>query len=97
MADVGNSSVVPDPTLDRVFFLRRDSATVIAFNRSNFTLVGALTIPGVSSFTVSSLVRWGDDGLAFRTAENQVFLIRIPETWFAASSTNRRRGQLTSQ
>lgn len=35
--------------------------------------------------TVGSLVRWGDDGLAFwSTANNEVVLIRIPRSWFTS-------------
>ena len=90
-------SVVPDPTLDRVFILTSElpAAVIYAFNRSNFTLVGSLRIPGIAGFTVGTLVRWGDDGLTFRSG-NQVFLIRIPAAWFTLTA-NRRRGQLISQ
>jgi len=38
-------------------------------------MVGELLIPGVSG-TASSLVRWGTNGLAFRTSTGQVFLLQ---------------------
>jgi hypothetical protein len=92
------ADAVPDSTIGRVFFLSLEWPHVLirVFDRNNFTLVGTLRIPFVFSFTISSLVRWGDDGLAFRTADSQVFLIRIPSTWIGAPLT-RRRGQITSQ
>ena len=86
------NSFVPDSTLNLVFFM--SSGVINVFNRLNYTFVGTLTVPPGGLFTDSSLVRWGNDGLAFRT-DTQVFLIRIPSGWAAPSG--RRPGQITSQ
>lgn len=66
------ASVVPDAALNRVYFLTQanaTSATVLAFDRTTFLPVGALTVPGLSGLG-ASLVRWGSHGLAFRTAKD---------------------------
>ncbi len=72
--------VRPDSTVGRTFFLTRDPflsfrKRLLAFDQGTFTLVGSLDILGASS-TATSLIRWGEDGLAFRTSANQVVIIR---------------------
>jgi hypothetical protein len=71
------SLVAPDSTVGLVFFLTGSAPTVTlrAFDLVTFLQVGTVDIPGVVG-TYSSLIRWGADGLAFRTSGNQVFLIR---------------------
>ncbi len=73
------SLVAPDSTAGLVFFLTGSAPTVQlkAFDPVTFLQVGVLDIPDVVG-TYSSLIRWGADGLAFRTSGNQVFLIRTP-------------------
>ena len=78
----GSSSIafVPDTTAGRVYFVTQDpqsSTNLIlkAFNIDTFLLVGSLTIPGVSG-SPTSLVRWGANGLAFRTTGDQLFIIQ---------------------
>jgi hypothetical protein len=74
-----NTLVLPDPSANRVYFLIASLSgssttwTLKAFNLTTFVLTGSLVIPGVSG-TPTSLIKWGDDGLAFRTSANQVFL-----------------------
>ncbi|HMH41941.1 MAG TPA: NF038122 family metalloprotease, partial [Pyrinomonadaceae bacterium] len=65
--------VLPDPTTNRVYFLSTDSspAVLIGFDKTTFKQTGTLTIPGVSG-SPTSLIKWGADGLAFRTTGNQV-------------------------
>jgi DNA-binding beta-propeller fold protein YncE len=65
-------SVVADAALDRVYFLQ--GSTIQVYKASDFTLVENLVDPGVSGDT-GSLVRWGVDGLAFRTTGDQVILV----------------------
>jgi hypothetical protein len=69
--------VLPDSKVGRVFFLTGSgpTRTLFAFDQRTFLPVGSLNIPDVSG-TASSLIRWGTDGLAFRTDNSQVFLIR---------------------
>lgn len=82
-----NSFVAPDPANGRVFFVDSNTggisstATIRAYDINTFLPLGSIQIPLVSG-TPSSLIRWGVNGLAFRTAGNiggqgtQVYLIR---------------------
>ncbi len=81
-------AVLSDPDQNRVYFVTASggTATIHAFDRTTYVLVGTLTLPGVGStpaFTrsVSSLIRWGDHNLAFRTASGRVFFVEIPPSW----------------
>lgn len=77
-ADISFGSLVaPDSTVGLVFFLTGSAPTVQlrAFDPATFLQVGAIDIPGVVG-TYTSLIRWGTDGLAFRTSGDQIFLIR---------------------
>jgi subtilisin-like proprotein convertase family protein/subtilisin family serine protease len=69
------SSVVPDVSLDRVFFLQGQN--ILAFHRATLAPVGTFQVAAASG-DARSLVRWGPDGLAFRTATGQVFLVEGP-------------------
>lgn len=77
----GYALVRPDSSVGRVFFLTQPGYNgpyqLVAFDPNTFALIGSQEIPGVSG-TASSLVRWGTDGLAFRTDANQFFIIRTP-------------------
>ena len=85
--------VAPDGSDERVFYLTGSGSTwtLSSLNISNLQLVGSVTIPNISG-TPTSLIRWGADGLAFRTTGGQVFLIRttfaddrdndgLPDSW----------------
>ena len=71
--------VKADTALGRVFYLVHNSGTtwtIHAFKIDDtYAETGTADIPGVNG-NPSSLIRWGSDGLAFRTDSNQVFLIR---------------------
>jgi hypothetical protein len=77
-------AVEPDSSVGRVYFLTGDGAfsdgevrtlTLHAFDRGNFASVGTLQIPNVVG-RVSSLVRWGANGLAFGSTGGQLFIIQ---------------------
>jgi len=85
--------VAPDETDGCVFYLAGSGAvwTIYCLDITNLTLVGSVAITNVSG-TPTSLIRWGADGLAFRTTGGQVFLIRttladdrdrdgLPDSW----------------
>jgi hypothetical protein len=80
-AGVGSGPFTTDSAVGRAYFLTGSQSssnyTVIlrAFNINSFIPVGTLTISGVKG-AVSSLVRWGSNGLAFRTDGGQLFLIQ---------------------
>ena len=61
-----------DAVAGRTFFL--SGGSLVAFDNETFGRVGALPIPGISG-SPASLIRWGADGFAFRTA-GQVGLIQ---------------------
>ncbi|HEX8652530.1 MAG TPA: FG-GAP-like repeat-containing protein [Pyrinomonadaceae bacterium] len=71
--------VLPDAKTGRVYFLTGSGATTTlrAFDQRTFAPLGSVSIPSASG-TASSLIRWGTNGLAFRTSSDQVFMIRTP-------------------
>src|SRR5262249_41401808 len=72
--------VKADTTVGRVFYLTQNTPpstttwTLHVFDIDSFAPNGSLDIPGVNG-NPGSLIRWGGDGLAFRTDASQVFLI----------------------
>lgn len=77
-----NGPVAPDSALGEAFVLVNPNFSTFqinAYDISNFTLKGSLPIGGVNTFpsTPKSLVRWGQDGLAFITG-TQVYILRSP-------------------
>ena len=85
--------VCPDSGAGKIFYLTTSGSTgtLHAVNVSNFVEAGNVTIPNISG-TPTSLIRWGMDGLAFRTTGGQLFLIRtvladdrnndgLPDSW----------------
>jgi len=92
-ADYIEALVMPDCESGRVFLLTDyySSETVYtaklrAYVQHTFLPVATVDIPGISG-TPHSLIRWGKNGLAFRTSEyDQVFLIRT-SLLSSASST----------
>jgi uncharacterized repeat protein (TIGR01451 family) len=69
--------VAPDSGDARVFYLAGSGATytLACMDFTNLQLISSLTISNVVG-TPTSLVRWGTDGLAFRTTGGQLFLVR---------------------
>ncbi len=74
--------VAPDSTLGRAFVLNSAPPfgtpnQITAFNVNTFVPVGSFSIGGVQTGfnNPSSLVRWGEDGLAFRT-DSQVYILQ---------------------
>lgn len=69
----------PDGILNRTYFLEKSSPSSGNFNRigsydsTSFTLIKQSTMPSVGT-VAGSLIRWSNDGLAFRSA-TQVFLV----------------------
>ena len=74
---VSGGLVEPDPFVDRVYFLTGSGSvrTLHAFDANTFVPLGTETISGVVG-NATSLVRWGIDGIAFRTDAGQVHLER---------------------
>ncbi len=75
--------VQPDPELGRVFFLtnegpgRNEKPQVVICDQHTFTLLGSFEVPGFGGTDVRrGFVRWGQDGLAYRSADGQLFLVR---------------------
>jgi len=76
----GSSLVAPDASIGRAYFLSWSGTgwMVQEFDENSRALLGTLAIPGVNG-TPGSLIRWGPEGLAFRTSEKQLFLLHIPD------------------
>jgi len=71
---------VPDSSVGRAYYLVAEqfgspNRILKAFDINTFLPLGSLTIPGVIG-DVTTMVRWGNNGLAFRTTGNQLFLIQ---------------------
>src|SRR6185369_16332700 len=69
---------VPDAAAGRAYYLTSgpgSSFTIRAFDINTFLLLGTLVIDGVNGIP-TSLLRWGPNGLAFRTNNNQLFIIQ---------------------
>jgi hypothetical protein len=73
--------VAPDVAVGRVFFLVGDGPDrrLLVYDQRTREFLGWVDIHGVTG-TASRLLRWGADGLAFRTSGDQLFLIRTPLT-----------------
>ncbi len=70
--------VEADAASSRVFFLvQTDGWQLKAYDVPSRRLLGSVSVPNVMG-TPTSLVRWGTNGLAFRTTSNQVFIVRTP-------------------
>ncbi|HJT68437.1 MAG TPA: Calx-beta domain-containing protein, partial [Pyrinomonadaceae bacterium] len=78
---VSSGPFVVDSAAGRAYYMIGNSTnqdqtvTLRAFDINTFAAVGETTISDVDG-TATSLVRWGPNGLAFRTSGNQVFLIQ---------------------
>ncbi|HYV14238.1 MAG TPA: Calx-beta domain-containing protein, partial [Pyrinomonadaceae bacterium] len=72
------SPFVPEPSLGRAYYLIAGPAegtlTLKVFDINTFLLLGSFNIDGVQG-TPTSLLRWGPNGLAFRSG-NQLFIIQ---------------------
>ncbi len=75
----GGHAVAVDARLGRAFVLA--DAGINTYDLNTFQLLGSVSIAGLSfehpANLVSRLVRWGDDGLAFRDT-NGIVLVRSP-------------------
>jgi uncharacterized repeat protein (TIGR01451 family) len=70
--------VEPDSTSSRVFFLTAGSGsnrTLQAYDINTFQFMGSLNISGVNG-NATTLIRWGDNGIAFNTDQSEVFIIQ---------------------
>jgi sugar lactone lactonase YvrE len=74
----GAQSFALDTANGRIFFLISDfgPTQIRAYDINTFLPLGLIDLPGVTG--AGSLVRWGTNGLAFKTASRQVFLIQSP-------------------
>ncbi len=93
----GGSNYVIDPAGNKLFSITTSGSTqtIHAYSLSTFQQLETDTITGVSGNT-SSLIRFGTDGLAFRTSDNQVIISHsgiVPPTVLGDLN---RDGQLTA-
>lgn len=84
----GGSSVTVDPVSHKVFFVtggaNDSTASVQVYDMSSLAFLGSVDIPNLGVPTVpqftryTGLVRWGSNGLAFRTSSHTVVLLKSP-------------------
>jgi hypothetical protein len=77
---VSTNAFVIDTTAGRAYYLTRDNfgsgALILkAFDLNTFVPVGSATLSGISG-TVTTMERWGANGLAFRTDSGKVYLLQ---------------------
>jgi uncharacterized repeat protein (TIGR01451 family) len=72
-----SSLVKYDATGRRVYYLTPtgNTAVIRCIEPSTYAVLGTVNVTNVSG-TSSSLIRWGADGLAFRTTAGQLFVLR---------------------
>jgi hypothetical protein len=73
-----SQAFVPDSAAGRAYYLTSgpgSSFILRAFDINTFVQLGSLVIDGVSG-TPTSLLRWGPNGLAFRTDNSQLFIVQ---------------------
>ena len=74
LGTVAESGLVrPDARSGRVHFF--SGRTLASYHYSAFSFLGSVSIPSAGG--AGTLVRWGTDGLALRTAE-QIVIVRTP-------------------
>jgi streptogramin lyase len=82
----GSLLVLPESATNSVFFLENnfnDTATIRVYNQTTRALIGTMVVPGVKG-NIGSFIRWGTNGIAFRTWSNltgqgnQVFIVQLP-------------------
>lgn len=76
-----SNAVCPDSALGRTFFVDSKGTsytyTVSAFDQTTLSLLGKIMIQG-NAGVAGRLIRWGANGLAFRTSGDQIFLLKNP-------------------
>jgi hypothetical protein len=75
----GTTLMATDVAANRAYFITQSffnpgPVTLQSFNLTTLALVDSTTINNVNG-TIGRLVRWGQNGLAFNTSGNQVFLV----------------------
>jgi hypothetical protein len=69
--------VAVDGAVNKAFYLVFGSAggvSIHAYDLNTFALVGSLDLPDVAAFP-SRIVRWGSNGLAFNSADGEIWII----------------------
>ncbi len=71
--------VEPDANYGRVFYLSASNTTasLLACDMNTWRQIGSLSITNLAG-TPTTLIRWGTNGLAFRTTSNLLYVIRHP-------------------
>jgi hypothetical protein len=78
--NVSPTAFVPDSAAGRAYYLLNDFSnstvrTIRVFDINTFVLIGSITVTGVNG-DVTNMVRWGSNGLAFRTSGGQLFMVQ---------------------
>lgn len=83
----GGALVRPDVTIGRTFFLPSTAGScgpinLLVYDQVSFHPIASNQIQGLNCpfgfIDTSSLIRWGANGLAFRTFEGDVVILRVP-------------------
>jgi hypothetical protein len=69
--------VAVDGAINKAFYLVPGSTSGVsihAYDLKTFALVGSLDLPDVVAFP-SRIVRWGSNGLAFNSADEEIWIV----------------------
>ncbi len=77
-SQVATGPVTPDSANGKVFILTSNygsNAQVMAFNSNTFVSAGSIGVSGLDIYGASALLRWGQNGIAFRT-NSQIYILQ---------------------
>jgi uncharacterized repeat protein (TIGR01451 family) len=74
----GGKLVEPDAANGRVYYLVQNNGwSIQVYDIASHLRLGSMAVPNLAG-TPTSLIRWGTNGLAFRTTANQIYVVRTP-------------------
>ena len=79
-SSISTTAFVPDSSVGRAYYLMNDFSnnsvkTIRVFDINTFVLIGTITVTGVNG-DINNMIRWGSNGLAFRTSGGQLIIVQ---------------------
>ena len=76
----GGADILPDSSRNRIYVLSYEAVGLILkeYNQTTLVQTGSMVIPGGEGGP-QSFIKWGTNGLAFRTTSNHVFILSISD------------------
>ena len=76
----GGTDILPDSSRNRIYVLSYENAYLILkeYNQTTLVQTGSMVVQGGEG-NPQSFIKWGTNGLAFRTTSNHVFILSISD------------------